>query len=30
MGGGGWGLLCLAEMGGGGGLKAFDRGAAPG
>jgi hypothetical protein len=30
MGGGGWDLSCKAEVGGGGGLEAFDRGAAPG
>jgi hypothetical protein len=30
MGGGGWEQICQAEAGGGGGLEAFDRGAAPG
>jgi hypothetical protein len=30
MGGGGWDHICQAEAGGGGGLEAFDRGAAPG
>jgi hypothetical protein len=30
MGGRGWDMICQAEAGGGGGLEAFDRGAAPG
>jgi hypothetical protein len=30
MGGGAWDLVCPAEAGGGGGLEAFDRDAAPG
>jgi hypothetical protein len=29
MGGGGWDLICQADAGGGGGLEAYDRGAAP-
>jgi hypothetical protein len=29
MGGVGWDLICLAEVGTGRGLEAFDRGAAP-